>query len=104
MTANDRMELLKQAIAESSQADVARRINRSAAAINQILKGSYSGNPDTILELVAAEYGGETVDCPVMGEVSLSQCMEARNRPFSAANPMRVKLFKTCKHCERRER
>ena len=99
MTDKDRMDLLRRAIAETSQADVARRIGRSAAAINQIIKGSYSGNPEAILELVAAEYGNDVVDCPVMGEVALSQCLESRNRPFSAANPTRVKLYKACRAC-----
>lgn len=101
MTRTDRIALLERAIAESSQAEVARRIGRSAAAINQIVKGSYSGNPETILELVAAEYGCETVECPVMGRVSLAQCMENRNRPFAATNPIRVQLYRACKVCER---
>lgn len=100
---NKRIELLESAVAESSQAEVARRIGRSAAAINQVLKGTYAGNPEAILELIAAEYGGDTVDCPVMGEVALAQCIESRNRPFAATNPMRVRLFKACHNCNRRK-
>ena len=99
MTHNDRLSLLKKAVSDHSQADIARKIGRSAAAINQVLKGTYAGNPDTILELVAAHYGGDTVTCPVMGEVRLSQCLESRNRPFSATNSMRVRLFKACRLC-----
>ena len=104
MTASDRMELLRRVVSETSQAAVARKIGRSAAAINQILKGTYAGNPGSILELVAAWYGTDTVECPVMGDVPLSRCIEERDRPFSATNPMRVRLFKACATCERRMR
>ncbi len=100
MTTHDRMDLLKQAVAASSQAEVARRIGRSASAINQVLKGSYP-NPEAILELVAAEYGGDTVDCPVMGQVPLAQCLEERGRPFRATNHQAVKLFQACTKCPR---
>lgn len=102
MTNKDRLAILRRAVSESSQAAVARRIGRSAAAINQVLKGTYAGNPDIILELAAAAYGSETVFCPVMGEVPLAQCIEYRNRPFAATNPMRVRLYKACQVCERR--
>ncbi len=102
MTSKDRLELLRSAVAASSQAEVARRVGRSAAAINQVLRGTYAGNPEIILERVAAEYGPDSVNCPVMGEVPLAQCLESRNRPFSATNAMRVRLYKACRQCERR--
>ncbi len=93
------MRVLRVAVEESSQAEVARRIGRSAAAINQVLKGAYAGNPDMILELVSAEFGGAEVDCPVMGRVALLQCIENRQMAFSATNHQRVRLWKTCRSC-----
>lgn len=96
-----RLAILHKAVAETSQAEVARRIQRSTAAVNQVIKGSYAGDPAAILERVAAEFGNETVQCPAMGEVPLSVCLEARTRPFAAVNPMRVRLYKACRQCER---
>ena len=96
-----RLAILHKAVAESSQAEVARRIGRSTAAVNQVIKGTYAGDPAAILERVAAEYSDETVQCQAMGEVPLGACIEARTRPFAAVNPMRVKLYKACRQCER---
>jgi hypothetical protein len=99
-----RLAVLHRAVAETSQSEVARRIQRSTAAINQVIKGTYAGDPAAILERVAAEFGNETVQCPAMGEVPLGACIEARNRPFAAVNPMRVRLYKACRQCERNKK
>jgi len=102
MTNNERAkakEILRNAVAESSQAEVARRIGRSAAAVNQVLKGVYAGNTDAVLERVDAEYGGAETDCPVMGRIALSLCIENRTRAFRPTNHQRVKLWKECRGC-----
>lgn len=101
MTGKDRLDILRSAVSATSQAEVARRIGRSPAAINQILKGKYPGNTSAILERVAAQFGADRVNCPVMGQVPLAQCLEERNRPFRATNPVRVRLYRACKNCER---
>jgi hypothetical protein len=93
------INLLREAVAASSQAAVARRIGRSAASINQILKGNYAGNPDGILERVSAEFGGAEVDCPVMGRIPLSHCIENRQIKFMPTNHQRVRLSKECPQC-----
>lgn len=94
------INLLRTAVTGSSQAEVARRIGRSAAAINLVLKGTYAGNPDTILELVSAEFGGAEVDCPVMGTIALIHCIENRQISFMPTNHQRVRLWKGCRRCE----
>jgi len=103
MTRPDRMKILRTVVAEHGQAAVARRIGRSSAAISQILSGKYCGNPDRILELVDAEYGSAEVDCPVMGRVALSRCIEERNKPFKATNPQRRHLYLACRNCRNKE-
>lgn len=104
MISNDERErltnVLRAAVAASSQAEVARRINRSAAAINLVLKGTYAGNPDAILELVSAEFGGAEVDCPVMGVIPQIHCIENRQISFMPTNHQRVRLSQVCRDCE----
>jgi len=56
MKKNEHLALLRKAVESSSQASVARKIGRSPAAINQILKGTYAGNPETILKLVEKHF------------------------------------------------
>lgn len=103
MTQNDRMEIARRAVAEHGQAEVARRIGKSASALSQVMNDKYAGSPDIILELIEAEFGTSTVMCPVLGEVPLATCIEEREKPFKATSSQRVKLWRACQACERRK-
>lgn len=96
---NERMALLLRAVNEKGQAQVARELGYSASALNQVLKGSYKGELNNLLRRVAEVYGAETVNCPVMGDISLGRCAEEKKKPFSASSPLRVRLFKACREC-----
>lgn len=100
MTQTDLLKLLKEKIAETSQAHVARLLGyTSGSPLSQILSGTYKGSPDTILQRVREVFGGETVQCPVLGEISLARCAEKRKLPFAATNPQRVALYRACQKC-----
>lgn len=103
MTQSDRMEIARRAVTEHGQAEVARRIGRSASALSQVLSGKYAGDPGIILELIEAEFGDSTVACPVLGEVPLITCIEEREKPFKATSSQRVKLWRACQACGRRK-
>ncbi len=100
--ANDRMALFVKTVKARGQARVARELGYSASAVNQVLRGNYNGNLDRILEKVAETYGGETVDCPIMGTIPLRRCSQEKKIPFSAASPLRVQLHRACQTCGRR--
>jgi hypothetical protein len=95
----DRLMLLTATVREKGQAQAARELDYSDAAICQVLKGTYKGDVGRILQRVAEVYGTDTVRCPVLGEISLGRCAEEKKRPFSAASPLRVRLWKACKNC-----
>lgn len=99
MTQADLMKLLNQKIDESSQANVARLLGISGSALSQLRGGTYNANPDAILQRVREVYGGETVNCPVLGEIPLGRCAEKRKLPFAATNPQRVALYRACQTC-----
>lgn len=99
MTQPDRMELLRVKCAELTQAEVARRLEYSASAINQALRGNYQGDLTNLLTRVEEVFGQSTVNCPILGEITLGKCAENRKRPFAATNPTRVALFRTCPKC-----
>lgn len=99
MTQSDRMELLRQAVAVHGQTAVAKRIGKSNSAISQVLSGKYAGSPDIILELVEAEFGASTVDCPELGQIPLCICIEERDKPFKATSSQRVRLYRACQGC-----
>lgn len=102
MTYPDAMKLLVEKVAEHGQADVARKLGVSAAAVSQILSGKYNAAPDAILGRVIEVFGGLSVECPVLGGIPLSQCAEERKKPFAATSHQRVALWKACQTCPRR--
>ncbi len=102
MMTSDRMELFKKMFAEKGQAQVARDLGCSAAVVHGMIRENYSGDNGKWFEKVAEVYGAETVDCPVLGEVTLKRCSRERKMPFSAASPLRVQLYRACQGCGRR--
>jgi len=97
---NDRLALLRRVCAETSQAEVARRIGCSSAIPCGVLKGTYTGDTEGFLAKVEEIYGSGTVDCPGLGEqITLSQCAAYRKRPFAAINPEWVRMNKACRAC-----
>lgn len=102
MTQSDRMEIAIKAIATYGQAEVARRIGRSPALVNRLKKGTLD-NPNPVLELIEAEFGASTVDCPVLGhETPLAECVDARarlDRPPLASSSQSAKLYRACQNC-----
>ncbi|MBW4056962.1 MAG: helix-turn-helix transcriptional regulator [Proteobacteria bacterium] len=99
MTYPDAMKLLIDKSAELGQAEVARRLGLSGAAISQILSGKYNAAPDAILSRVIEVFGGLSVECPVLGQIPMARCAEKRKLPFAATNPQRVALFRACQKC-----
>lgn len=83
--------------------EVSDRIGYTKSAVCHVLKGSYKGRPDRILKAVEEKFSQETVECPVLGEIALSRCVEERSRPFAATNPLRVQLYRMCKECGKRQ-
>jgi hypothetical protein len=81
--------------------EVARRIGYNKSAVCHVLKDSYKGKPDRILKAAEETFSQAIVECPVLGEIALSRCVEERGRPFAAVNPIRVSLARMCPRCTR---
>lgn len=96
-------ELLQQMVDKLGLQEVSRRIGYTKGAVCHVLKGSYKGNPARILKATEGKFSQQTVECPVLGEIPLSRCVEERNRPFAATNPLRVRLARTCPKCGRND-
>lgn len=89
----------------TSQGQCAARLGISPALVNQVLGHSYKGRFDRIEQRVRGELMRETVDCPVLGEISRRDCLDhqARARSFRATNPLRRALYAACPICPNRE-
>jgi DNA-binding transcriptional regulator YdaS (Cro superfamily) len=101
-------QLLVQAIAERNDergvggaVKVAGELGCSSSLVSQLVSGKYpkSAGPKWAT-LIIEKYGRETVNCPVIGEISLERCRIERERPYSMANPTRGDLSRTCPTCK----
>ena len=94
---SDWTTVLRARCAETSQADVARRIGYSPAVVSGILKGTYRGNSSAVEAAFRGVFMGQTVACPVLGEIPPKACAEHQGRPFGAANPIHTELYRACR-------
>jgi hypothetical protein len=100
MTNDDRMDLLQEAVETlGSQAKVGRRLGYSSTTVSQVLSGSYGGQLDAFLTRVEEVFGTTEMDCPILGVITLPVCVEERRKPFTTANPHRVRMFQACRRC-----
>jgi hypothetical protein len=84
---------------KSSQQKIGKELGYSAAVINQVLKGTYKGDVEKVEIKIRGAYLGETVGCPVIGELEKNICIENQQREFSPTNSTRVKLYRACQTC-----
>lgn len=89
-------ELHRQCNAKS-QTSVAKQLGYSVAVINQVLSGKYKGNLSRVAETVCSVFLGETVICPVMGELEKHRCRQFQKEPFAATNPTRIRRYRACR-------
>lgn len=71
----------------------------SPELLSRVLKGTYPHRTDRLQALVMGVYGGQTVDCPVLGAIGRDECRGHQSRPFAATNPQRVALYRACRTC-----
>lgn len=101
MADDERLALVHRAVLEEgSQAKVAVKVGYSTATISQLMSGSYKGSTEAVLVRFEEVYGSRIVECPLLGEIRLANCVKERRRPFSATNPQRVRMYRACRHCE----
>lgn len=92
---------LREQCSKRTQTAVAEQIGYSPAVVNQILKGTYKGSLSAVEKAVRGAFLGETVNCPVVGELEAHRCNEFQRQPYTSSNKQRVMLYRAChKPCE----
>lgn len=91
------LDVLERACRDTSQTRVAGRLGVSPSMISQALKGKYPGNLDSLRRRVEGALMGQTVKCPVLGEIPANECLDNQRRPFAATNAQRVRLYRACR-------
>ena len=97
---------LARACAETSQAAVARDLDRSGAIISQVLRRIYPADTARIEERVRGLYMAGMVDCPALGPLSTLKCQDWREkaREFVLGNPRRNRMYRACMICPRNQK
>lgn len=93
------LRILRETAARIGQPATAVLIGYSTAVVCSVLKGSYKGNLSTVEERVKGALMGQSVDCPVIGELARNKCLDHQRAAFAATNPQRVQLWLTCPGC-----
>lgn len=87
----------------TSQSAVARRLNRSAPALSQIIRKKYPGDLSAFEDLFKGAFLSGRVECPALGLLPLNECRDWRDksRVFVNVNALRVRMFRACSNCPR---
>jgi hypothetical protein len=85
----------------TSQRAAGELIGFSGGMVNMVLNGKRPAHTlGNVKAAVRAKLMNESVQCPVLGEIRLTECRENAGRPFAATNPTRVRLWRACRECE----
>lgn len=93
------LNILKSEVEQSSQRVVGGKIGYSTATISLVLNGNYKGDLRAVENAVNKKLRSSAVPCPILGDISAADCTTNQNKPFSAANSAKVRLFKACRDC-----
>ena len=97
----DYVVVLAEECGRSTQSAVAKRLNRSATLVSNVLRNKYTGDMAAVEDVVRGVFMGRCVTCPALGQISTAACRDwqAKGRTFGNENSERVRMFKACRKC-----
>ena len=86
-----------------SQAQVAKALDISAAAVSQVLRAKYAGSTARMEERVRGVFLDGRVMCPAQGELPVNECLRHRDnaKSFQMGSPTRALMYRACNRCPR---
>lgn len=96
------VEALASAAQSRTGSAVAKEIGYSGAVVSNVISRKYAGDLAAVFAKIRGALLGETVDCPVIGQIGRDRCLAEQKKPFAATNSTRVKLFRACRTCPNR--
>ncbi|PZP67130.1 transcriptional regulator [Methylorubrum populi] len=80
-----------------SGAEAAKAIGYSPAVVSHLIANRYPGDLPTVMQKIRGALMGETVLCPVLGELGRDQCLTEQRRPFAATTAARAQVYRACR-------
>jgi len=90
-------ELADLAEAEGLNAS-ARRIGCSPATVSQTISNKYGADLSKIEDKVRGALMGETVKCPILGEIGRDACLDWQAKPRAVTNALRTQVYRACRN------
>lgn len=90
---------LAQECNRTTAARTAKRIGYSSAVISHVLAHRYPGDIDRVAAKVRGALMGETVMCPIVGEIGRDRCLNEQRMDNTGASSIRAKLYRACRGC-----
>lgn len=81
----------------SSQNKVARAIRYSPAVVSSVLRGTYKGDSTAVERAVRGAFLGDTVYCPIDGEIGADRCNAQQRAPLCTGNTRAIQLYRACR-------
>lgn len=88
--------LANEASATSGEA-AADRIGYSGAVVSSVLANKYKGRLDNVEARVRGALMGETVNCPVLGDITRDRCLDEQKCGFSTSSSVRARIYRACR-------
>lgn len=89
---------LAEACDRTSQTQVAAQVKRGSSTISQVLSNTYPGDLERLADEVTAALTSAAVECPELGELARSRCLEWQQLPWGASDSMRVRVYHACRN------
>ncbi len=91
------LDVLKSSCQERGLTTVGKQLGYSKTTISQVINRKYPGDLERIQKQVEAQLMQNQVECPFLGDIALSICLQHQERKFSVTNPMRVQMYRACR-------
>ena len=93
------LELLRAAVALSTQREVAHELGFSPTTVNQVLKGTYTASPARLAARVLARYNHPLHCHHLQREIAGSECVSFRTRPIPTSSHHALDHWAACQAC-----
>lgn len=91
------VEALAREASQTTSAAAADRIGYSGAVVSSVLANKYKGRLDNVEARVRGALMGETVNCPVLGDITRDRCLDEQKCGFSTSSSVRARIYRACR-------
>lgn len=92
------VEALAEACDAGTQTAVGKKLGYSGAVVSLVLSNKYgAGDMEKFEGVVRGALMAQTVDCPVLQDISRDRCLHWQERPFSTTSGNAVRMYHACR-------